>query len=264
MTLPATIATTGATAQPAAGLRQASGLPVESILDNIQIYGDVIDGDKELGGSGGLNGIRWGQTSYTEYVQSEDAKRLLWVPDFGDGLPAWKCDGIDNFWETEGAVTESTFVEWFLFRNADTDVTSVLGESGPNVINNDGRQVVLVGDGGDVARFRIRRNTLLSNRSKVEPSMFDGTWVLLRRQFASPGDDTDNIAFLNNVSMGLTGSGSNPGTSTDSVINYLGMREGLTLPFNGHYRVHLFASPIPSAGQIAATEAQINLEYGVY
>jgi hypothetical protein len=240
-------------------------LPVESIIDNIQIYGDVKAGDKELGGSGGLNGIRWGQKSYTEYVQGEDAKRLLWIPDFGDGIPAWKCDGIDNFWQSETTATELTFVEWFLFRNADTAALSVLQESGPDLQANDGRLTILSG-GDDSVFLRIKRDGVLSGRFEIGvASAFDGSWVLLRREFASPGNNSDNIAFLNNVAMTLsTEFGGNPGTGTESLIHYLGMRGGLTGPFNGHYRVHLFASPIPSAGQIAATEAQINLEYGVY
>lgn len=241
------------------------GLPVESILPNIQIYGDAKAGDKELGGSGGLNGIRWGQTSYTEYVQAEDAKRLLWVPDFGDGIPAWKCDGIDNFWETETVVTESTFAQWLLFRNADTAAAVILQESGPNPITSDGRGVALTGS-TDTVSLRIRRGGVLSDRNEAGvTAAFDGSFVLLRREFAAPGNNSDAIAFLNNVPMTLsTTTAGNPGTGTESVINYLGMRAGLQFPFNGHYRVHLLASPIPSAGQITAAEAQINLEYGVY
>ncbi len=244
--------------------RYAEVVPWRGIanMSNILIW-ERADGEKTLSGS---NLDRWGETAYTEEIQGVDAKRPEFLSDFGDGMPAVAFDGVDEFLKSEATIAIGpTFVEWLVFRNADTAAFPVPIEQSVNWDPGPGHLLFFDGS-ADLITSSVKRAALKSQKISFSAvaSAFDGTWVALRIEHG--GTHVSHRIFLNGIEVatGTAGGDSdnvNTGTATDST--YLGSRAGTSLFFNGHMRERLTVSPKPSAAIIGLADAEILARWGL-
>jgi len=225
---------------------EEAGLPVTDGL-LIHAEADMTGANLILSGSKVTD---WGDAALTPFEQTVDAKRLTFVADEGDGLPALTCDGVDDGMITTANVSITTFSVFIVLKGATTN--DMIYEHTVNGASNNGSWLFSSPTFG-ISHYRPAGNSAYSAAANPWPS---GSWELVRHE--SDGTHANHTVFIDGVdqswSEGLT---DDPGSGATNDKLYLASRALTSLFWSGKIRALLLFTPKLSSGNTALTETYL-------